>query len=106
MKQYIKTQLKEVFTKEQIEHTIIRDLTDMTDDPGNTILVVALVPGEHYVYENQDLDKHEEIFHEPHHVLEISSELNNLFDSGGDHVEEVIVTLMNNEYCILFNFNK
>jgi len=67
------------------------DLTAHTDDPGNTEALVAFIPfrgnDEGVKFPSQE-------------------EMERVFHSMGDHVAEVIITMQNNEFMLLFNFNK
>lgn len=90
MEDYIRTKLATALMSHQHGGLRFIDLTAYTEDAGNTELAIALIP-----FEGEDGD--------PSHLESI---LEPLFDSAGDHHEEVTVKTMNNEYIILFNFNK
>lgn len=75
------------------------DLTDKTDDPGNTVLQIAFIPMEE---DEDEIPKELSAFQYGSFV----SQLQDAFDSAGDHHEEITVLSQNNEYIIIYNANK
>lgn len=71
------------------------DETEQTDDPGNTILIIAFIPfkGE---------DNHNLCYNA---IPEIQKSLSEDFDSSGDHSEDITVLTQNNEFLIIYNAN-
>jgi len=71
------------------------NLTEDTDDPGNTELYIVLIPfGEYDEEEAHARPLQEDI----KQILEGEH-----FTSEGDHVEEVLITTQNNEFLIIIN---
>jgi hypothetical protein len=97
--------LKYGLTDYQLDNLRFKDLTEITDDPGNTKLAVVLFPifkcEEHR--DNEGLDYYE---YTKSRVNFWERYLKVEFDSRGDHAEEVKVLTMNNDVVLVFNFNK
>ena len=72
----------------------IYDLTETTDDPGNTELYLVFIPCEYDGQTDQE------------GLAEIKSKLKTYFSSDGDRHEEITVLTQNNEILIIFNNNK
>lgn len=72
------------------------DLTDATDDPGNTGLYIVFVPFGEY----DDEEAHKPQLHEL-----IKGRLEEQLNQG-DHFDEILVTSQNNEFLIILNSNK
>lgn len=77
----------------EYENTRLYDYSEHTDDPGNTILLMAYIPMEEEL-PTIGLDNL---------VREIKTNLEKIFDSSGSHIEEVIVTYQNSEVLIILN---
>jgi len=72
------------------------DLTESTDDPGNTELYIFFVPAGDY----DDNEIHEG---------DLQGLIQHKLTKGlieGDHFDEVIVTSQNNEFLVIVNRNK
>lgn len=82
-----------------LEDLRILDLTDNTDDPGNTILIIAFLP---FYSTEDDLDysTYEK------RIPEMKALLETPFNSQGDYAEELIISTQNNEYLIIYNANR
>lgn len=106
MKDYIKTKLNTIFNAYQMERARIIDMTEHTDDPGNTELAIAFIPlmkedDSNYTSEEWSL-KYEEAIDG---TDALAAKLREAFDSAG-RSEETILSYQNNEYLIIFNFNQ
>jgi hypothetical protein len=97
MKEYVEVKLENSGILEALGNPEIRliDLTDVTDDPGNTAMLIAFVPWEWWREDTWET-----------RLKAFQAMLEDEFDSYGDHHEEVTVHMMNSEMVILFNFNK
>lgn len=72
----------------------IIDLTETTDDPGNTELFLAYIP-----FESDEMPNAKQCDH-------LLTMLYKQFTSSGDHHEEITILLQNNELILIFNNNK
>ena len=73
------------------------DLTEITDDPGNTCLFTVHLP----FSEDPDF-----IQPTPKQLGHLLTALLQQFDSEGDYSEEILIITQNAEAIIILNFNK
>lgn len=84
-----------------LDNVRINCLTNSTDDPGNTKLLIAFVP-----FNPDAIEDSEPVHYEDSTLQQIKTELSNHFCSAGDYAEEILITTQNSEYLIIYNANK